>query len=87
MNHAEQAAAAVSLGTAALQCGRRSAELLPGAAEPEHRLVARFPDERLVGTYGEALREACRVLPPSGVRGCTSWWAVACPEELSSEST
>ena len=58
----------MSLGTAALQCSRRSAELLPRAAELEHRLVARYPDERLVGTYGEVLREEFRALPPGGVR-------------------
>ena len=59
---------AVSLGTAALECSRRSAELLPRAAELEHRLVARYPDERLVGTFGEVLREEFRALPPGGVR-------------------
>jgi len=58
----------VGLGTAALQCGRRSAELLPRAAELEHRLAARYPHEQLVGTYGEVLREEFRTLPPGGVR-------------------
>lgn len=59
---------AVGLGVAALGCGRRSAELLPRAAELEHRLAARYPDERLVGMYEEALREEIRTLPPDEVR-------------------
>jgi hypothetical protein len=60
---------AVSLGTSALHCGRRSAELLPRAAELEQRLAARYPGERLVIEYGEALREEVRALPPgSAVR-------------------
>jgi transcriptional regulator with XRE-family HTH domain len=48
---------AVTHGIAALQCGRRSAELLPRATELERSLADRYPDEPLVGTYVEALRE------------------------------
>ena len=55
---------AVGLGTAALQCGRRSAELLPRAAELECHLTARYPNEQLVSEFGEALHEQFRALPP-----------------------
>jgi hypothetical protein len=48
----------------ARRCGRRSAELLPRAAELERRLAARYGPERLVNEYGELLREEFRVLPP-----------------------
>lgn len=53
---------AVSLGTAALGHGRRSAQLLPRAAELRDRLATRFPGERLTAEYGEALREETRTL-------------------------
>jgi len=59
---------AVNLGMAALRCGRRSAELLPRAAELEHDLAARYPDERLVRTYEEALHEEFRAMPAGSVR-------------------
>jgi len=55
---------AVSLGESALKCGRRSAELLPRAAELERHLAARYGDEPLVNEYGEILREEIRGLPP-----------------------
>jgi hypothetical protein len=55
---------AVSLGESALRCGRRSAELLPRAAELERRLAAEYGPERLVNEYAEALREEIRALPP-----------------------
>ncbi len=55
---------AVSLGTSALHCGRRSAELLPRAAELERRLAGRYGGEPLVNEYGQALREEIRTLPP-----------------------
>jgi transcriptional regulator with XRE-family HTH domain len=58
---------AVSLGTSALQCGRRSAELLPRAAELEQRLSARYGGEPLVNDYGQALRDEIRALPPGAV--------------------
>ena len=48
---------AVSLGTSALGHARRSAQLLPRAAELGDRLEARFPDEQLTAEYREALRE------------------------------
>jgi Helix-turn-helix domain len=48
---------AVSHGTAALQLPHRSAELLPRAAELRAALVARYPHERLVADYGEAVAE------------------------------
>ena len=44
--------------------GRRSAELLPRAAELERRLAARYGAEPLVNQYGELLREEVRALPP-----------------------
>jgi len=53
---------AVALGIQALHCGRRSAELLPRAAELKDSLAIRYPGERLVSTYGEALREEFRML-------------------------
>lgn len=53
---------------AALHCGRRSAELLPRAVELEHDLAARYPDERLVRTYEEALHEEFRAMPAGSVR-------------------
>jgi transcriptional regulator with XRE-family HTH domain len=54
---------AVGLGTAALRCGRRSAELLPRAAELGQALAAQYPDERLVTEYGDILRAAALALP------------------------
>jgi len=59
---------AVGLGTAALACGRRSAELLPRAAELGRRLSARYPGERLTSAFGEALQEEFRAMPPADVR-------------------
>jgi transcriptional regulator with XRE-family HTH domain len=59
---------AVGLGRESLRCGRRSAELLPRAAELERRLVARYGAERLVNEYGELLREEFRTLPPGDAR-------------------
>jgi transcriptional regulator with XRE-family HTH domain len=59
---------AVGLGEESLRCGRRSAELLPRAAELERRLAARYGAERLVNEYGELLREEFRVLPPGDAR-------------------
>jgi hypothetical protein len=59
---------AVGLGEESLRCGRRSAELLPRAAELERRLAARYGAERLVNEYGELLREEVRALPPGGAR-------------------
>jgi len=59
---------AVGLGEASLRCGRRSAELLPRAAELERRLSARYGAERLVNEYGEVLREEFRALPPGDAR-------------------
>lgn len=58
---------AVSLGRSALQCGRRSAELLPRSAELERRPAARYGGERLVNEYGQALREEIRALSPGAV--------------------
>ena len=54
---------AVGFGTSALRCGRRSAELLPRAAELERRLAARYPKERLTAEYREILTEEVRALP------------------------
>jgi transcriptional regulator with XRE-family HTH domain len=48
---------AVSHGTAALQIPRRSAQLLPRAAELLGELAASYPGERLVAGYGEAVAE------------------------------
>ena len=48
---------AVSCGTAALRLTRRSAQLLPRAAELRDDLTARYPGERLVAGYGEAVAE------------------------------
>ena len=59
---------AVALGAESLRCGRRSAELLPRAAELERRLAARYGAERLVNEYGELLREEFRALPPGDAR-------------------
>lgn len=59
---------AVDLGTAALACGRRSAELLPRAAELGRRLSARYPGERLTGAFGEALHEEFRAMPAAAIR-------------------
>ena len=59
---------AVGLGEESLRCGRRSAELLPRAAELERRLAARYGAERLVNEYGELLREEFRALPPGDAR-------------------
>jgi tetratricopeptide (TPR) repeat protein len=59
---------AVGLGEASLRCGRRSAELLPRAAELERRLAARYGAEHLVNEYGEVLREEFRALPPGNAR-------------------
>ena len=59
---------AVAMGAESLRCGRRSAELLPRAAELERRLAARYGAERLVNEYGELLREEFRALPPGDAR-------------------
>lgn len=59
---------AVSLGAQSLRCGRRSAELLPRAAELERRLAGRYGSERLVDEYAELLREEFRVMPSGRVR-------------------
>jgi transcriptional regulator with XRE-family HTH domain len=59
---------AVGLGEESLRCGRRSAELLPRAAELERRLAARYGAERLVNEYGKLLREEFRALPPGDAR-------------------
>jgi hypothetical protein len=56
---------AVGMGAESLRCGRRSAELLPRAAELERRLAARYGAERLVKEYGELLREEFRALSAS----------------------
>ncbi len=56
----------VGLGEESLRCGRRSAELLPSAAELERRLAARYGGERPVNEYGELLREEFRALPQGG---------------------
>jgi transcriptional regulator with XRE-family HTH domain len=48
---------AVSHGTAALRLPRRSAQLVPRAVELRAELAARYPGERLVAGYGEALAE------------------------------
>ncbi len=59
---------AVSLGADSLGCGRRSAELLPRAAELEQHLADRYPHERLTGEYSEILRDEVRALPPRDAR-------------------
>jgi len=59
---------AVALGAESLRCGRRSAELLPRAAELERRLASRYGAEPLVSEYGELLREEFRALPPGVAR-------------------
>jgi transcriptional regulator with XRE-family HTH domain len=59
---------AVSLGTDSLGCGRRSAELLPRAAELEHHLAGRYPHERLTGEYSQILREEVRAVPSRDAR-------------------
>jgi hypothetical protein len=59
---------AVALGAESLRCRRRSAELLPRAAELERRLAARYGGERLVNEYGQLLREEFRTLPPGDAR-------------------
>jgi transcriptional regulator with XRE-family HTH domain len=48
---------AVSHGIVALQLPRRSAQLLPRAAELRAELATRYPGERLVARYGKALAE------------------------------
>jgi hypothetical protein len=48
---------AVSRGTAALRLPRRSAQLVPRAVELRAELAARYPGERLVAEYGDALAE------------------------------
>jgi transcriptional regulator with XRE-family HTH domain len=48
---------AVSRGVAALRVPRRSAQLLPRAADLHKDLAARYPGERLVTGYGEAIAE------------------------------
>jgi hypothetical protein len=62
---------AVALGNAALVHGRRSAQLLPRAAELEHDLTSRYPGERLTTEYAEVLREERRALPPDAARQLT----------------
>lgn len=59
---------AVGLGESALRCGRRSAELLPRAAEFEQRLTRRYPHERLVKEFGDALEEEVQALRPDDAR-------------------
>ena len=59
---------AVVLGAESLRCGRRSAELLPRAADLERRLAAWYGGERLVNEYGQLLREEFRALPPGDAR-------------------
>lgn len=55
---------AVALGIAALGHRRRSAQLLPRAAELSRDLAARYPDERLAESYAEALAGDGRALGP-----------------------
>lgn len=57
---------AVAFGTAALQIPRRSAQLLPRAAEFGHRLAARYPREHLVCEYRDMIHNAHQSLPPLG---------------------
>jgi transcriptional regulator with XRE-family HTH domain len=52
---------AVSHGIAALRLPHRSAELLPRSAELRRALAARYPGERLVARYDEALAEDARL--------------------------
>lgn len=59
---------AVALGSAALRPGRRSAQLLPRAAELEHDLVSRYPSERLTAAYRDVLQEERRALPSAAAR-------------------
>ncbi|HEV2257755.1 MAG TPA: tetratricopeptide repeat protein [Streptosporangiaceae bacterium] len=59
---------AVAMGAESLRCGRRSAELLPRAAELERRLASRYGAEPLVSQYGELLRDEFRALPPGDAR-------------------
>ncbi len=56
---------AVSLGEEALNCGRRSAELLPRATELRRDLDARYPGERLVAGYADRLAIEAEDSPPS----------------------
>lgn len=55
---------AVALGTAALGHRRRSAQLLPRAAELARALEARYPGERLAESFTEALTGDPRALGP-----------------------
>jgi len=74
---------AVTLGRSALTLERRSAQLLPRAVELEQDLTARYPGERLVGEFGEVLREQVRGLPPDGPR----WLANALPRGISGKES
>jgi transcriptional regulator with XRE-family HTH domain len=62
---------AVALGNAALRLGRRSAQLLPRAAELEHDLACRYPGERLTAGYRDVLRQERRALPPAAAQQLT----------------
>jgi hypothetical protein len=57
---------AVAYGAAALQIPRRSAQLLPRAAEFGHGLAARYPREHLVREYRDLIQNAHQSLPPRG---------------------
>ncbi len=60
---------AVACGIAALEVPRRSAQLLPRAAEFGQTLAVQYPREHLVREYRDLLRNARQALPPgSGVR-------------------
>ncbi|HEY2577214.1 MAG TPA: helix-turn-helix transcriptional regulator [Streptosporangiaceae bacterium] len=53
---------AVSLGESALRCGRRSAELLPRAAELGRDLASRYPHDRLVSGFADRLNVEHRAI-------------------------
>jgi hypothetical protein len=53
---------AVSHGMAALELPRRSGSLLPRAVELRDALAARYPHERLVAGYGDAVAELAEAL-------------------------
>lgn len=59
---------AAALGHAALLPARRSAQLLPRAAELGHELIRRYSGERLAEEYTDALREERRALAPDAAR-------------------
>ena len=54
---------AIACGTAAGQVPRRSAQLLPRAAEFGYRLAAQYPREHLVREYRDLVRTARQALP------------------------